>query len=116
MSAVTLKEIAEWVGGHVIGDHSMLIRDALPLQDASLDCITLADNAKHADKIEQSPAAAAVVPQGFPVGGKALVVVDKPHLAFETIIQKLRPQTESHFEGVHPAAHIDPSAHIGSGL
>lgn len=115
MSAITLDKIAEWVGGRIVGDQSLRIFDALPLQDASPNCITLADNPKFADKIESSPALAAVVPKGFPIGAKTLLVVDKPHLAFETIVNRLRPQSASHFSGVHPAANVDPAAHIGAG-
>ncbi len=115
MSAITLNEIAGWVGGRVVGDGSLLVYDALPLQDASLACITLADNAKYADKLAASPALAAVVPHDFPIGSKSLLIVDKPHAAFEVIIKKLRPQAASHFAGIHPAAHVDPSARIGLG-
>ncbi len=115
MSAVTLNEIADWVAGRVVGDESLLIHDALPLQDASPNCITLVDNAKFADKLASSPALAAVVPNDFPVGSKPLLMVDKPHAAFEEIVNKLRPQAISYFHGVHPAAHIDPTARIGAG-
>lgn len=115
MSAIKLNEIAEWVGGEIVGDPSLLIIDALPLQDATLNCITLADNPKLAEKIERSPALAAVVPKGFPVGAKTLVVVDKPHSAFESILNKLRPPHSCEFTGVHPDAHVDPTARIAVG-
>ena len=115
MSAITLNEIAEWVGGQIVGDLSLHIHDALPLQDAAPNCITLVDSPKYADKFSFSPAVAAVVPNGFPVCNKALLVVDKPHAAFETIINKLRPQSASQFAGVHPASHVDLAARIGAG-
>lgn len=115
MSAITLNEIAGWVAGRVVGDESLLIHDALPLQDATTNCITLVDNAKYADKLAASSALAAVVPNDFPVGSKSLLIVDKPHAAFETIVNKLRPQAVSHFTGIHPAAHVDLSARVGAG-
>ena len=115
MSAITLNEIAGWVAGRVVGDESLLIHDALPLQDATTNCITLVDNAKYADKLATSPALAAVVPNDFPVGSKPLLLVDKPHAAFETIVNKLRPQAVSHFTGIHPTAHVDLSARVGTG-
>ena len=115
MPAITLNEIAGWVKGQIVGDHSLLIHNALPLQDASPNCLTLVDNAKYADKLERSPAIAAVVPKDFPMGAKTLLIVDKPHAAFEVIVEKLRSHSASKFAGVHPAAHVDPSARIGSG-
>ena len=115
MPAITLNEIAEWIGGRIVGDQSLLIQDALPLQDASPNCITLVDSAKYTDKLERSPAVAAVVSKEFPVGTKTLLIVDKPHAAFEAIINKLRPQAPSRFAGVHPAAYVDSSARIGPG-
>ena len=115
MPAITLNEIAGWVKGQIVGDHSLLIHNALPLQDASPNCLTLVDNAKYADRLERSPAVAAVVPKDFPMGAKTLLIVDKPHAAFEVIVEKLRSQSASKIAGVHPAAYVDPTARIGSG-
>ncbi len=114
MSAITVNDIAVWIGGRVVGDGKLLIEDALPLRDASPNCITLVDSAKYAAKFDESPAQAAVVSGDFPVGSKALIMVDKPHAAFETIIAKLRPQFRSQFSGIHPSAHIDSSAFVGA--
>lgn len=115
MSSFTLQQIADWVDGKIIGDVSICIQDALPLQDVTENCITLTDHARHVGILDSSLAAAAVVPSGFPSCSKSLVVVDHPHRAFETIVRRLRPQVEDHFEGIHPAAYVDASARIGSG-
>ena len=115
MKALTLGEIAAWIDGKTFGDGSILIHDALPLQDATATSITLADNAKHAARLEDSIAPAAVVPLGFPLINKPLIHVENPHAAFELLIKKLRPAAESHLAGVHPSALVHPSATVGSG-
>ena len=115
MISVTLNEIAVWVGGKVVGDGDLVIHDALPLRDASANCITLADNAKHAAKFQESPAAAAVVSSDFPTGSKSLLMVDKPHVAFERIVSKFRYQHVSLLSGIDTAARVHDSAVIGAG-
>ncbi len=112
MSVVTLNDIADWVAGHVVGDGGLVIEEALPLRDVAGKCITLADNGKYAVQFENSVALAAVVSSDFPIGSKSLVVVEHPHLAFETIVSKLRPQYIAQFSGIHSAAHVHSSAQV----
>jgi UDP-3-O-[3-hydroxymyristoyl] glucosamine N-acyltransferase len=115
MSSFTLQEISAWVNGEIIGDASVPICDALPLQDVTNACITLADHARQSPVLEQSVAAAAVVPPGFPCSAKSLLVVPHPHTAFELIISRLRPEATDTFTGIHPSAIVHDSAQIGAG-
>jgi UDP-3-O-[3-hydroxymyristoyl] glucosamine N-acyltransferase len=115
MPSFLITEIATWVDGTIVGDASLRIDDALPLQDANATSITLADNAKHAERLESSVALAAVVPLDFPEINKTLIRVANPHLAFESILKKIRPAVEPKLVGVHPNACVHESVQIGTG-
>lgn len=113
MTVMTLGELAELVEGRVIGDADLKITTALPLLSAESGCITLVDNARYAESLGRSPAAAAVVPEGFPSASQSLLVVAKPHAAFEKIIVALRGQSAVVPTGIDPSASIHPTAQIG---
>ncbi len=115
MTTLPLTEIAAWIHGELVGDESVVIHDALPLQDADAHSITLADNAKYAARLENSGAAAAVVPVNFPKVNKPVIRVENPHAAFELIVRRLRPASTSQFAGIHPQAIVHQSAEVGSG-
>jgi UDP-3-O-[3-hydroxymyristoyl] glucosamine N-acyltransferase len=115
MQTFTLTEIAAWVDGKIVGDASLIVDNALPLQDANSHSLTLVDNAKHLTKLENSVAQAAIVPLNFPPSSKTLLQVANPHAAFETVIRRVRSNTATKFTGVHPQAFVHTSAIIGRG-
>ncbi len=116
MKVATLGELGELVGGKVRGALDLSIDQALPLQVALTgNCITLLDRSGTVEALVASHAVAAVVPEGFPVSDIPTIEVAQPHAAFEAIIQYLRPSHRDHHRGVHPDAHIDPTAQVGKG-
>lgn len=115
MPLMTIGNLAELVGGRVLGNPSIEIRDALPLQDAAAECITLVDDAKLAEKLAESRVAAAVVPVGFPSSKIALIEVSNPHAAFERIVTLYRNRPTNGSSGVHWQASVHESACIGRG-
>lgn len=115
MPTYTLTEIATWVDGKIVGDGSLIVDNALPLQDANANSITLVDSAKHIAKLECAVAQAAIVPLNFPASCKTLLQVANPHAAFEAIIRRVRPLVASNIVGVHPNAFVHESAIIGRG-
>jgi len=121
MPNVTLKELAQLVGGQVVGDPELVVQDALPIQDASVPCITLADCKEQLQKALQSQAVAIVVKQYVQACNKPLIVVEDIHAAFIQIITRLRPcsamptRPESASTSVSDRAVVDSTTTIGSG-
>src|SRR5687768_9522389 len=60
--SVTVRQLADWIGGEVVGDGDVPIRAARPLTEAGPDDITFVDGDKHLPSWHASPAAAAIVP------------------------------------------------------
>jgi UDP-3-O-[3-hydroxymyristoyl] glucosamine N-acyltransferase len=113
---ITLREVATWVEGEVIGDADLIILDAKPISDAQLNDITFIEDEKYLPLLHRSMAQAAVVPKDFKVENRSLIRVKDPLIAFVTIFQKFHPRSESTFHGIHPTALIHPSAKIGDNV
>lgn len=116
MPLKSLAELADLVGGRLVGDETVMISAALPLQDAGPGCLTLADSPKQLARVQQSPAAAVLVPADLRDCGKPLLIVNDLHAAFQTIIHALRPHRTPQVSHVDPTANVHPSATIGQGV
>jgi UDP-3-O-[3-hydroxymyristoyl] glucosamine N-acyltransferase len=111
----TVRDVAEWVQGEVVGDPSYEIRAARPLSDApKADEITVVLDEKYLPQFHASEAGAAVVDQSVPLNGNTLVRVADPLLAFVTIVQKIHVRPTAAPVGVHPTAVVHPSATVGA--
>jgi UDP-3-O-[3-hydroxymyristoyl] glucosamine N-acyltransferase len=111
---VTIKQLADLVQGQVQGDGDLVITAARPLGEAGAGDITFIDGDKHLTQWHASPAAAAVAPRSIPRGGKTLIQVGDPLLAFVAIVRHLHGRAELPPHGVDPRAYVDPSVKIGA--
>ena len=112
-----LRDLAEYVGGRVIGDGSITIFRVSPIEEAGPGDITFLANPRYSRFISGSKASAIIVgPQlvGSEVArsGQGFLEVAQPYVAFAKILQLFAPAAEYQRE-IAPAAHIDPSANLG---
>lgn len=112
--AVTLRQLAALVQGKVVGDGDLVVQSARVLHEAQAGDITFLDNARHAAKLTESKASAAVVHRNLPASGKAVIQVDDPLSAFIIVLQHLRGITPPAPIGIHPRAEVHASAQIGA--
>jgi len=113
--AHTLGELAQLVGGTVVGDPTLVIHGASPLSTSSAGEITLIDAPERMKKLVGSPAAAAVVPQGAVCSGPAIVVADV-HTAFTKLVCLYRPPRTIAPTGVSTHAVVSASARLGANV
>jgi len=71
------------------------------------------EHAAYAERAVPEDCAAGVLLVSEPIAGRCCVVVGDPKAAFITLLRHLFP--EMHPGGVHPGAHVDPSAQLGVG-
>ncbi len=88
---ISLGEIAKIVGGKVVGDSDKMITGVAPFEDAGSDQITFAGNAKFLKKINETKAGAILTSPETTCDSKNLVVVEKPKVAFITILPHFNP-------------------------
>lgn len=113
----TVSQLASLVRGRLVGDGSLEIRGARPLADAGPGDITFLDDERYAKQLRGSPASAALVGPHFrkhaAEKGIPTIEVDDPLTAFLAIREHLKGPRAARWTGVHPQAHVAPTARLG---
>ncbi len=115
----TLDELADHVGGRVIGDGSVVIHEVAPIDEAAPGEITFLSNPRYQKYLGECKASAVIVGRGAVARGAPSAVRNfleaaDPYVAFAKILQVFRPQAP--FSGaVSPLAYIDGTAAIAEG-
>jgi UDP-3-O-[3-hydroxymyristoyl] glucosamine N-acyltransferase len=114
---VTVRQLAEWVRGEVLGDGELPISNARTLTEAEPGDITFVEHDRHLSAWHASRASAAIVPAGIPVNGRPIIRVADPLMAFIRVVQNLRGRvTTENAPAISAHAHIHPSSKIGLGV
>jgi UDP-3-O-[3-hydroxymyristoyl] glucosamine N-acyltransferase len=116
----TLAELAQVVGGKVIGDGEILIRRVAPIDEAAPGEITFLANPRYRQFLADSAASAIIVGPGVikdiaPAAGKAYLESRDPYLAFARILQLFNPAPPFDHQ-VSRLAYVDPSALIADAV
>ncbi len=109
--ATTLAQLAELVDGELHGEGALEIHGASPLHRARSGYITLLTHRGSLEELLDSPAAAAVVAHDQSPACPYIAVAD-PNAAFAKILLHFRPARIERRIGVHPGAHVSPTAEI----
>lgn len=108
-----LRELAELVGGQLQGHGELEITGAATLRNATPGDISLVEGAGYLASWRECRATAVVAPPGtLPLDAPAILAGD-PKVAFERIVQHLRPLPQDHTQGVSPAAAVHPTVQLG---
>ncbi len=81
----SLREIADLVKGELIGDPDIIIKGILGFDDAGPDEITFVVSPKYIKRINETKAAAIIVPPDIRETEKGLICVANPYLAFAKV-------------------------------
>ncbi len=113
----TLGELAEAVGGELVGSPSVEIGGVAGTREAGPGDITFVANDKYAALLARSGASAAVVPRDLSVNsGLPVIRVDDPEAAFSRIVQYFAPEPVPVEKGIHPTAVVAEDARLGEGI
>jgi UDP-3-O-[3-hydroxymyristoyl] glucosamine N-acyltransferase len=112
---VTVRQLAEWVQGELLGDPDLAITNARTLMEAEPGDITFVESEKNLSAWHTSRASAAVVPAATPVNGRPVIRVPDPLMAFVDIVRHLRGRPVEPQGTVHPNAFIHPTAKLAPG-
>jgi UDP-3-O-[3-hydroxymyristoyl] glucosamine N-acyltransferase len=110
----SLAALARLVQGEVVGDGTIEVDGAAPLDDATERDITLVDKSAKADRVAAAPARAFVVPRELAgeYASRPAVIVDDVHRAFAAIVTYFRPPRAAARRGVSPTAMVHPTARL----
>lgn len=110
--AATLAELAQLVGGTLLGPGELEIEGAATLSTAGPHDITFVDSAERLPRLEQTPAAAVVVPRLISPGKRPAIEVDDVHAAFARIVCHFRPVRMQPRVGISRDAVVSRSAQL----
>jgi len=112
---VTVAELAQQIGGEVVGDGGVQIHGVSPVDEARPGTITLADNEQNFLKADASPAAAVVVSFAVSSASKPLIRVKKTTMALAKMLAIFHPAKKPE-PGIHPSAFVGRDVKRGSGI
>ena len=110
----TLREIAEWIDGNVLGDASIIIDGITGIDEAGPGDLTFAVS-PHLERALLSKAAAVIVPAAVETYAKPAIRVANPRLAFTRLLTLFNPppQVDS---GVHQTAVVGKNVRLAEGV
>lgn len=119
MISFSAKDIAAAVGGELEGDSSVIIEGAAGLDEASEHDISFFHNTKYIESLQTTQARVVLIPKqinGAPLPkNKTLIRVANAQWAFAQVLGLIEQQKHHHPKGIHPKAHVEETAVIGTG-
>jgi UDP-3-O-[3-hydroxymyristoyl] glucosamine N-acyltransferase len=115
---LTAQAVADLVGGRLLGDGTVAVREVATLDRAGPEALSLAISPRYADALRASRAGAVLVPPGLaepPEPGRARIVVPEPYHALVRVLERLYPRPAAG-AGVDPTARIGPGCVLGAGV
>ncbi len=111
----TLKELAELLGGKVVGDGDVEISGVASIDEANPGTITFIANPKYLPKLAQTKASAIIVSPEVTQAEKPLLCVANPYLAFAKVVSLCSSQPYQP-KGIDAQAWVSPTAQLGKDL
>jgi len=112
---MTLLEIAQMLGGELVGDPEKIIRGVGSIEDADEDEVTFLANVRYERRMGQTRAAAVIVAKDYAGAGESLIRCDDPYFAFRQAMVAFHGFREADFEGIDPRANVHPTAEVADG-
>ncbi|WP_223913309.1 UDP-3-O-(3-hydroxymyristoyl)glucosamine N-acyltransferase [Geobacter sp. AOG1] len=108
----TLQELADYLGGHVVGDPTVSIGGLGTLDTATEGQITFLANTKYALKVKTTRATAIIIPPNADPFDRNALVVASPYLAFAKLLALYSAKPRI-VKGIMDGAFVDNGAVIG---
>lgn len=112
----TLAEIAQIIGGEVVGDASTVITGLNGIREARTGEITFVANSKYAALARKTQASAIIIPSDLDFTGNNIIRSDDPFAAFSKVAELFVDQDVYEFKGVHPSAVIGDGVEVGENV
>lgn len=112
---LTLREVADLVGGELRGDANVQIRAVAPILTAMPGDLTWLADMKYAKHLRTCRASAVLLSAEVENGGLPAVACARPDLAVALVLERLQPPLPHPPPGVHPTAVIAEGVVFGEG-
>jgi UDP-3-O-[3-hydroxymyristoyl] glucosamine N-acyltransferase len=112
----TLKEIARFLEGEVVGDENVVITGICGIKEAGPGDITFLANPKYLSLLETTQASAVITSRDIKSTSKPIIRTESPSLAFAKMVSLIEPQDIKHPKGIHPTAIIGKDVTLGKNV
>lgn len=109
----TLREIAKFIDGEVVGNDSVVITGISGIKEAKRGDITFLANPKYLPLIEKTQASAIITSRDIQTAPKPIIRTQNPSLAFAKLVTLATPQDLSRPCGIHPTAILAKDVSLG---
>ncbi len=113
---VTVRDVAQVVGGTIIGDADQLLTGISSLAEASAGDISFLANPKYEPYLAETRATAVLVASAHKAPNIIQVVVPNPDFAFAKVVATFGPKAVPPPPGIHPSAVIGDNVTLGANL
>ncbi len=113
---MTLREIADYVGGRVIGRDNIVITGVSGIKEAVSGDITFLANPKYFSLMRTTKASAIITDQDIENNNKPLIRTENSSLAFAKIVALVAPNDVKHPKGIHSTAIIGKNVRLGKNV
>ncbi len=113
-----LSEIAEIIGGEIVGDGSLEIEGVKKIEEAGAGDVSFIANPKYAKFESTTRASALIVDNDFTTsrGDIAYIRTADPYMGFLRVLRHFAPDYGKQEPGIHPTAIIGDGVRIGDGV
>ena len=109
---LSLKKLAEHVGGYIIGDENCLVGHVATLKNASAGDISFLTNLKYKSELQATQASAVILSESHAESCMTnALVVSNPHPAYAKIATLLYSEPHA-MSGIHPSAVVEQDCQI----
>lgn len=109
----TLKEIAEFIGGEIVGDENVVIKGVAGIEEARTGDITFIANPKYLSFMDKTAASAIITSKEIKSAPRPIIRTENPSLAFVKTVSFLIPCEIIHPRGIHPSAILGKNVSLG---
>jgi UDP-3-O-[3-hydroxymyristoyl] glucosamine N-acyltransferase len=114
-AGMRLDELAGLIDAQLVGgDGATQINAIAPIDTATAGQVAFLSNPKYAKALERTKASAVIVSHKVAANHVPLLKTADPYFAFRQAVVAVHGYREHPHDGIHPAAHVEPSAKIGA--
>lgn len=115
MAEKTVREIAEHIGGKLIGDGTITISDIKAVDEAGAGDIAFVLHPRFSGLLEKTAASCVIVPAKTQSAARTIIQSENPSLAYTKVVDLLEKHSASHPRGIHKTAIIGKGVSLGKG-
>ncbi|MCX5657082.1 MAG: UDP-3-O-(3-hydroxymyristoyl)glucosamine N-acyltransferase [Candidatus Omnitrophica bacterium] len=112
----TLREIAEIVGGEIVGNPDVVITGVCGIKEANEGDITFVANSKYVSLMRQTRASAIITSRDIREASKPIIKTENPSLAFAKMVELLSPNEVYYPKGIHSTAIMGKNVTLGKNV